>query len=413
MVDYDFLLSSNYLCEYYSRNPIVMKFLFNLAISAINSKRDVYYPKYPNITNNIKNFNYDTIDKYFIDVKSDIHLKFTPNFYKFLVFTLSTNPIDISKFKINEIDVDIFKINYHPKKEKEFNQKIIDNGNKSFRMFHGSKMENWYSIIYSGLKNLSNTKNMINGCAHGSGVYFSNSIDFALGYSDKFLAVAEIIGNETDFKKTSHIYVVNDDSLILIKYLVLFKHNKLDKIERKIVTSKLLCDHTINEDVIKKKTQLNNKRITKEINKMMKSNVLSESNIELLIDDDISNFNIKFYDFRHEDNIYKNLEKIDQNYIIANIKIPNDYPFNPPFIRIISPHFYTDEFSFVKNNGAICLDHLVPSKWTPSLKIENLLIQIRCYLSNETVELKKDIYSCEKSSEESFYQLIYKYNWMN
>jgi ubiquitin-conjugating enzyme E2 Q len=390
-----------------------MKFLLKLAKSAINSRRDVYHPKYPCITDNIKYFNYDTIDEYFINVKNDINLQFSTNFYKFLVFTLSTNPIDISKFKINDIDVDIFRINYHPKKEKEFNQKKQDANNKSFRMFHGSKMENWYSIIYSGLKNLSNTKNMIHGCAYGSGVYFSDSISFASGYSDSFLAVAEIIGDETDFKRTGNIYVVKDDSLILIKYLVLFKNIKLKEIEQKMIMSKLLYDHSSNEELKNKKTQVNNKRITKEISKMMKSNVLTNSNIELLFNDDMYNFDVKFNNFRPEDNIYNNLKKIDQNYIIANIKIPVDYPFNPPFIRIISPQFKTDEFSFVKTNGAICLEHLVSSKWTPSLKIENLLIQIRCYLSNETIELINDVYSCEKSSEESFYQLIYKYNWMN
>ena len=36
--------------------------------------------------------------------------------------------------------------------------------------FHGSSIENWYSILHNSLQNYSNTKKMQNGAAFGDGM---------------------------------------------------------------------------------------------------------------------------------------------------------------------------------------------------------------------------------------------------
>ncbi|CAI2380638.1 unnamed protein product [Moneuplotes crassus] len=49
--------------------------------------------------------------------------------------------------------------------------------------FHGSSIENWYSILRNGPRNLSNTKMMTAGAAHGAGVYSAKAYNTASGYS--------------------------------------------------------------------------------------------------------------------------------------------------------------------------------------------------------------------------------------
>jgi hypothetical protein len=42
--------------------------------------------------------------------------------------------------------------------------------------FHGSSLENWYSIVNNGLQNYSHTKKMKNGAIFGDGMYFCEDI---------------------------------------------------------------------------------------------------------------------------------------------------------------------------------------------------------------------------------------------
>lgn len=42
----------------------------------------------------------------------------------------------------------------------------------NFIAYHGSSMENWYSISRNSLQNYSETVNMTNGAAFGKGIYF-------------------------------------------------------------------------------------------------------------------------------------------------------------------------------------------------------------------------------------------------
>ena len=50
-------------------------------------------------------------------------------------------------------------------------------------MFHGSGINNWYSIVRNGLRNLSNTGMMTAGAAHGAGIYSARDYGTASGYA--------------------------------------------------------------------------------------------------------------------------------------------------------------------------------------------------------------------------------------
>ncbi|KAK0143808.1 Poly [ADP-ribose] polymerase 6 [Merluccius polli] len=50
--------------------------------------------------------------------------------------------------------------------------------------FHGSHIENWHSILRSGLVNASYTKLQLNGAAYGKGIYLSPISSISFGYSE-------------------------------------------------------------------------------------------------------------------------------------------------------------------------------------------------------------------------------------
>lgn len=95
-------------------------------------------------------------------------------------------------------------------------------------LFHGSGIENWYSIMANGIKNCSGTSLMTSGAAYGPGIYLSNALGFSMGYGisrefDKaVVGVYEVIGKSSDYHKSGQIFVVPDASLLHLKYLLVF-----------------------------------------------------------------------------------------------------------------------------------------------------------------------------------------------
>jgi len=55
----------------------------------------------------------------------------------------------------------------------------------SWFLFHGSGLNNWYSIIWNGLRNLSNTGMMTAGAVYGEGIYSAWDFGTASGYAGR------------------------------------------------------------------------------------------------------------------------------------------------------------------------------------------------------------------------------------
>ncbi|KAJ5538026.1 hypothetical protein N7494_007505 [Penicillium frequentans] len=72
------------------------------------------------------------------------------------------------------------------------------------------------------------------------------------------------------------------------------------------------------------------------------------------------------------------------NSVVLELRFPNDFPMNPPFARVIRPRFL--EFAaggggHVTAGGAICMELLSNSGWSPVTSIESVLLQVRLALS--------------------------------
>lgn len=107
--------------------------------------------------------------------------------YKLLRYLCLTNRVSFKhltgeKSILNDSNVQEYLIyNHEAGQEKTFQN--LKEANGSVWTFHGSSIENWYSILRNGPRNLSNTKMMTAGAAYGAGVYSAKAFATASGYS--------------------------------------------------------------------------------------------------------------------------------------------------------------------------------------------------------------------------------------
>ena len=62
--------------------------------------------------------------------------------------------------------------------------------------------------------------------------------------------------------------------------------------------------------------------------------------------------------------------------ILLEMLFPTDYPFAPPFVRVVSPRFAFHK-GRVTVGGSICTEVLTPSGWSSTLTVEDLLIALQ------------------------------------
>lgn len=143
-----------------------------------------------------------------------------PDLYNTLQWIVSGNRCHISHVLESKIkDTLQYKINtLCPEKEAVFQENARKHG--TIHLFHGSPLYCWHSIVRNGLKNMSKTKFMVNGAAHGEGIYLSKNINVATGYSKttekRCVILCEVIDR---YKVTDFCCVVNREEDIKLKYV--------------------------------------------------------------------------------------------------------------------------------------------------------------------------------------------------
>lgn len=132
------------------------------------------------------------------------------------------------------------KYDYEFKYTPLFERQTDINHRRRFFLFHGSKIQNWYSILKNGIKNMSNSKFMSVGAVYGAGVYLTNDISTAYHYGScsfkindqsitvSCVAVVEVLTDPEQFMKTPGIYVIPDDSLLIARSLWVVNKPNMD-----------------------------------------------------------------------------------------------------------------------------------------------------------------------------------------
>lgn len=441
---------NNEVIEYMKKNNDTIYILLTSAIYAIKSTRkyDIFEPFPTNFLlsdikmkrgelsklsgtdyNKYKDFkkidscieligNIDTfiekIESFYTD--TEIIQNYGYDVYKFIRFILLSNKLHLTvdNSLIDDKKTKIYKISYDFIQEEEFNK--LKN-NESCYLYHGSGIENWYSIMRNGLKILSKTSLMTTGAVHGNGIYMSDSFSFSSGYcknTDKLImGVYEVVGNRDKYKKTTNIYVINDTELIKLRYLIVYDYNNTTKLS-KILDNKFTYITTVNKTIEDKKLSKGHQKLIKEYSIISKSD---PSKNGFIVEPDEDNFflwNVFINKFDDNYPIAKDMIKYKIEKIHLEINFPKDYPFYPPFIRIISPRFQY-QTGHITSKGALCFELLTPKSWSPAYSIESLIVQIKAMIIEGNGKLDDINYNVPytlQEARESFNLVARGHGWL-
>lgn len=269
----------------------------------------------------------------------------------------------IDKLKVfDSDDIKFIGFNYSHEIESVFK--------KEHFLFHGSPMHCWYPIIKNGLKVMSGTEFMTTGAAYGNGIYFSDDFGFSLGYAGKFnnssnetksvVGIFEIRGGIEQHKKASNIYVINDDKIILLRYLVVASKNFNNYQAISDYFFKYLGG--INKLNEKKTTNIKNKRFGAEM-KLLASNSKVE---DIIMINESTHWEIK-------------LKNIKTYSVKLNVYF-NDYPKFPPKITLES----SENFNFIHDqSNNVILPELQLNGWEVTNNLSKIIDNIyNCICSN-------------------------------
>lgn len=362
------------------------------------------------------------IDK---DAKTDREIFIDkPSFYITLHFYLNnlnkyffkySNLIDVKRSKkieqIYEVEDQI----------SQFDNRFNDDENDY--LFHGSSIENWLSILNNGLYVGTNeNKLLINGAVHGTGIYLSDNIGLSLSYSNRYgsysgsiiiVGVFQVMKKKDEYKKTTQIYVVPNREEVKLRYLLLMNTKSteqkfIDKLNAKFSreVKKTIKMTNIAIDNVSAKRIMAESRIImrhKQAGKIEEEyGIKFDVNID---DEDITKWTVKFYIENFKESNYKLYEEMidkDIEYIEMEVllKINGPYPVNPPFVRIVYPHFQFMT-GHITTGGSICMDLLTQKEWVKTCRITGVLvaINVQCFgvqrKHDKTCECS-DKYSCDE-----------------
>mmetsp|Transcript_19306 Transcript_19306/g.42071 ORF Transcript_19306/g.42071 Transcript_19306/m.42071 type:complete len:538 (-) Transcript_19306:143-1756(-) len=76
----------------------------------------------------------------------------------------------------------------------------------------------------------------------------------------------------------------------------------------------------------------------------------------------------------------KQLRAHSINAICFEVWIPDNFPVEPPRVRVLRPNFTIGSF-FVQSNGALCLEILTSQGWSPAMSLLQLAQQVKAMMS--------------------------------
>lgn len=122
-------------------------------------------------------------------------------------------------------------------------------------------------------------------------------------------------------------------------------------------------------------TQVRSRRLMKELQDIRK---LSDHFISVeLVDDSLFDWNVKLHQVDKDSTLWQDMKETNTEYILLNLTFPDNFPFSPPFMRVLSPRL---ENGYVLDGGAICMELLTPRGWSSAYTVEAVMRQFAASL---------------------------------
>ncbi|XP_072046756.1 uncharacterized protein [Amphiura filiformis] len=92
-----------------------------------------------------------------------------------------------------------------------------------------------------------------------------------------------------------------------------------------------------------------------------------------LVEDNLFEWNVKLFEVDQLSLLHYDMEKRDIPFILFNLSFPDNFPFTPPFVRVVSPKI---DNGYVMDGGAICMELLTPGGWSSAYTVEAIVMQL-------------------------------------
>lgn len=165
--------------------------------------------------------------------------------------------------------------------------------------------------------------------------------------------------------------------------------------------------------------KVRSRRLMKELKdaqRLEQSNPLDPPFTVELVNDNLFEWYVKLYRIDVESDLAADMRELGIKYILLHVIFPENFPFAPPFMRVISPKI---DKGFVMEGGAICMELLTPRGWASAYTIEAVVMQFAASLVKGQGRIARKTKNSKdfnrRSAEESFRSLVKthdKYGWV-
>ena len=161
--------------------------------------------------------------------------------------------------------------------------------------------------------------------------------------------------------------------------------------------------------------ELRSKRLMKEFLQISKSTEeSSEWFTAELVEDSLYEWNIMLFSVDPESELHQDMKDLNVSHILLNLSFPDNFPFSPPFMRVVRPKI---EGGFILDGGAICMELLTPSGWSSAYTVEAIIMQFAALIVKGRGRIDKKSKSdfTRKEAEASFKKLVKtheRYGWI-
>lgn len=163
------------------------------------------------------------------------------------------------------------------------------------------------------------------------------------------------------------------------------------------------------------KQGLRRKRLMKEFSLVTNSTVETSQLFSAeLVEDNLYEWNIMLFSVDPESELHQDMKDLNIPHILLNLSFPDNFPFAPPFMRVVKPRI---QGGFILDGGAICMELLTPSGWSSAYTVEAIVMQFSALIikGKGRIEKKSKSGFNRKEAEASFKRLVKtheKYGWI-